>query len=194
MPVNNKIEKAVWFVDMDGTIAEWKYGTDDTLRKPGYFRNLAPTSFLEPLKAFIAGGGEVYILSTYLEGCPALSDKNGWLDEHFPEVPASHRLFVPTGVDKSDFVKARLGLRSLTEQMVLFDDHSPNLHSWKAAGGRGVKCYNGINGNHGTWGGEGVMWSRDLAETLGITGQNRKNSKNVIRKKLKWIAAAATTA
>lgn len=191
---NNRENNNVWFVDMDGTIAEWRYGADDMLRSPGYFRSLAPTAFLAPFKEYIAAGGEVYILSTYLDGCPALADKNGWLDEFLPEVPQSHRLFVPTGVSKSDFVKARLGLKGLDARMVLFDDHSPNLHGWKAAGGRGVKCYNGINGNHGTWTGEGVMWSKDLADVLDVAGSGKKSQKKAIRRKPHFAAITAIPA
>lgn len=70
---------------------------------------------------------------------------------------------MPCGTGKADFVKGWFGLDSLTDRMVLFDDLFANLHEWKAAG---VKCYNGINGTHGTWRWDGVMWSSDLRATL----------------------------
>lgn len=162
----NVRKNSVWFVDMDGTIAEWRPGTDSQLRLPGYYRNLRPTGFLPSLKAFAAEYGRVYILSSYLTGCQALQDKQEWMDEHFPEIDRKQRLFVPYGACKADFVKEQFGLDVLTEEMVLFDDFSKNLHEWQAAGGKGVKCYNGINGNHGTWSGDGVTWSNDLKKAL----------------------------
>ena len=163
----------VWFVDMDGTIAEWRSGMDDQLRTPGYFRNLKPTGFLAPFKEYAAMGGEIYTLSSYLTDCQALPDKHGWVDEYLPEVKRERRLFVPCGVNKADFVKKWFGLDTLTEQMILFDDYSKNLHEWKAAGGKGIKCYNGINGNHGTWIGAGVMWSVELMELLKASMERR---------------------
>lgn len=155
-----------WFIDIDGTIAEWKQGSEDDLAKPGYFRHLAPTPFLKPLREFAAAGGNVCILSHYMAGCPALDDKQEWLNEHFPEVPESRRLFVLCGFSKPDYVKASFGLDELDGRMILLDDHSPNLLAWKAAGGRGIKCYNGINGLKGTWRGEGVRQDRELAAVL----------------------------
>lgn len=157
---------STWFIDMDGTIAEWRTGCDGQIRLPGYFRSLKPTSFLPPVREFASKHHQVYILSGYLTGCQALQDKQGWMDEHFPEIPRERRLFVPCGISKADFVMEWFGLERLTEQMVLFDDLSRNLHEWKAAGGKGVKCYNGINGTHGTWIWDGAMWSIELKAAL----------------------------
>lgn len=66
-------------------------------------------------------------------------------------------------------MKEWFGLDTLTEEMFLFDDFSRNLHEWKSAGGKGIKCYNGLNGNHGTWAGAGVMWSAELKELLNVS-------------------------
>ena len=33
-----------WFLDMDGTLAEWKVGCEAELLSEGYFRNLKPLS------------------------------------------------------------------------------------------------------------------------------------------------------
>lgn len=104
MPVNGK-RNAMWFIDMDGIIAEWKAGCDGQLRMPGYFRALKTTVFLPPLREFAAAGGQVYILSNYLTRCLALQDKQEWVDEDFPEVTKDRRLFVPCGIKKVDFVK-----------------------------------------------------------------------------------------
>ena len=162
----NVTRNSVWFIDMDGTIAEWKVGCDGQLRMPGYFRNLRPTGFLSPLREFASRHRQAYILSSYLTGCQALQDKHAWMDEYCPEIEKERRLFVPCGIKKADFVKEWFGLDCLTEQMVLFDDLSKNLHEWRAAGGKGVKCYNGINGNHGTWIWDGIMWSHDFQKAL----------------------------
>lgn len=147
-----------YFIDMDGTIAEWKKAESEAvLKRPGYFRNLRPTKFLEPLKELaLEHKGKVFILSKYLGECTALQDKDAWLDEHLPEIGKESRLFVPYEAEKVDYVCQRLGVPSLTENMFLFDDFSPNLHAWQKAGGTGIKCYNGINGTKGTWKGAGV--------------------------------------
>ena len=55
----------------------------------------------------------------------------------------------------------------------MFDDYSQNLHEWQAAGGTGIKCYNGINGNNGTWKGNGAIWSFQVREFLGLTEQKK---------------------
>lgn len=160
----------VWFLDMDGTLAEWKSGAEKELRTPGYFRRLRPTQFVRPARELAARcQGRIFILSSYLEDCPALADKQGWVDEHIPEIGREHRLFVPCGESKAEFVKSHFGIPALTEAMVLFDDFSRNLHLWKEAGGRGVKCYNGINGTHGTWKGDGVMWSWEIRERFELS-------------------------
>lgn len=71
----NVKKDATWFIDMDGTIAEWKAGCEEQLRMPDYFRVLRPTSFLPSLREFAASGSRGYILSSYLTGCQALRDK-----------------------------------------------------------------------------------------------------------------------
>lgn len=157
---------STWFIDMDGTPAKWRVGFDNQIRLSGYFRSLKPTSFLPLVREFASRQRQMYILCSYLTGCQALQDKQGWMDEHFPEIPQERRLFVPCGTSKTDFVMEWFGLERLTEQMVLFDDVSKNLHKWKAAGGKGVKCYNGINGTHGTWTLDGAMWSSELKAAL----------------------------
>lgn len=70
----------VWFVDMDGTIAEWRSGMDDQLRTPGYFRNLKPTGFLAPFKEYAAMGGEIYTLSSYLTARHCRTNTAGWMN------------------------------------------------------------------------------------------------------------------
>ena len=164
---NETGKESIWFLDMDGTLAEWRVGMEGELKKPGYFRSLRPTEFVKPIREFVAKHrGRAFILSSYMDGCQALAEKQEWVDEYIPEIDRAHRLFVPCGESKAEYVKEYFGIPALTEAMVLFDDFSKNLHLWNAAGGRGIKCFNGINGNHGTWTGDGVMWSKEIREKL----------------------------
>ena len=53
-----------WFLDMDGTLAEWKVGCEAELLSEGYFRNLKPTEFVNPFREYAKEHPEnVYILS-----------------------------------------------------------------------------------------------------------------------------------
>ena len=156
-----------YFLDMDGTLAVWQTGKEDELLQKGYFRNLPPTEFVPPFREFAKQhADQVYILSHCLTEGYADEDKRGWLDEYFPEISEEHRLLLPCGVCKADFVMDLFHLDHIPGNWVLFDDYSKNLHAWKAAGGTGLKCYNGINGNHGTWKGASAMWSRDITEFI----------------------------
>lgn len=156
-----------YFLDMDGTLAEWKPGKENELLSDGYFRDLKPTAFLIPFRKFAKEHSEqIFILSHYIPSGHIKEDKNNWLDEFFPEVPRSQRLFIPCEVTKSEFIKEHFHVNELPSHWVLFDDYSKNLHAWKHAGGTGLKCYNGINGNHGTWKGDSVMWSPDVETFL----------------------------
>lgn len=56
------------FVDMDGTLAEWKNVSKiDELYEEGYYYNLEPNKkLIENLKKMIQKGEEIYILSSFL--------------------------------------------------------------------------------------------------------------------------------
>lgn len=94
---------------------------------------------------------EVFVLSCYIAETNAKAEKNAWLDRYLPEVDTEHRIFVPCGEGKDEYVPG-----CVLPTDTLLDDYSVNLHSWKAAGGNAVKLRNGINGNHGTWKGPSV--------------------------------------
>lgn len=140
------------FVDMDGTLA--KFQTVDTLEilyEKGYFYNLTPQrEVLEAVRdAAVSGDIEVYVLSSYLSDSEyALTEKNAWLDVHIPEIDEIHRLFVPCGTPKIEWLRSE-GF-SMGESDFLLDDYSKNLHDWEPPC-RGIKIMNGINGNYGTW-------------------------------------------
>ena len=161
------MKKTRYFLDMDGTLAEWQIGKEAELLSKGYFRNLRPTFFLQPFREFAKTHADrCYILSHCLTDGYAAEDKTGWLNEHFPEIPVTQWFLIPCGVSKADFVMDLFHLDQIPENWILFDDYSKNLHAWDSAGGTGLKCYNGINGNHGTWKQDGVMWSEDLRAYL----------------------------
>ena len=77
----------------------------------------------------------------------AEQDKTQVLREEFDDRFADDAVFVQYGTSKSQYAEGG---------NILIDDFSPNLHEWEAAGGIGIKVYNGINGNHGTWTGYSV--------------------------------------
>ncbi|MCM1327940.1 MAG: hypothetical protein NC253_00730 [Ruminococcus sp.] len=143
-------EKKRLFVDMDGTLAEFKVvDTLERLYEPHYFERLKPNmNVVEAVKDIVKNRPEidVYILSAVLTDSKyALYEKKNWLKEYLPEIPEDRCIFPPCGSDKKDFIPN--GIRS---DDFLLDDYSLNLNSWEPPA-RGIKLLNGINGNNGTW-------------------------------------------
>lgn len=140
------------FLDMDGTLAEWKTTTAfEDLFEEGYFKNLkSHDNLILAIKAaLVKTGVEGYINSHYLrESKYALREKNEWVDEKFPEIPRHNRIFSACGTNKTLFVPGGIKAND-----ILIDDYTPNLLAWEAAGGTGIKFMNGINGTKGTWDG-----------------------------------------
>ena len=158
------------FVDMDGTLAEWRTldlhldteeesnpllvakKLEEILLTPGYYYALKPMqNMLDAVSGICLREPdiEVFILSCYLEAkgeASPLQDKNNWLHQYLPEVRMDHRIFVPDGFQKSEFVLGGIG-----EEDYLLDDYTKNLHEWEQAGGKGIKVLNGINSTKGTW-------------------------------------------
>ncbi len=159
-----------FFVDMDGTMATWGHiDTFEDLLQKGYYRNLPPyENVVNAVKLLLSYEVPVYSLSAYLTESPyALAEKKEWLDKFVPEIPVERRLFCPCGVEKSDCVSQKTG--SFGADDFLLDDYSLNLHSWKAAGGIGIKLMNGINGTKGTWKGPKVvrfLSGKGIADTI----------------------------
>ncbi len=144
------IEKQRIFVDMDGTLAQFK--TLDTLEplfEKGYFEKLAPQqNVIDAVKEITQNHKdiEVYILSAYLSDSKyALDEKNKWLDKYIPEVDAKHRIFCPCGVDKKDYV-----IGGIRNNDFLLDDYTANLNLWQPPA-KGIKILNGINNTKGSW-------------------------------------------
>lgn len=148
------MEKQRIFVDMDGTLYEWREGVPyEAIFEQYYYLSLRPQkSIMEAVRKLIRSGKyEVYILSAVLsekENPYALSEKNQRIDLDLPEIDRAHRIFCPCGVPKKDYIPG--GIR---ENDVLLDDYSHNLHEWD---GIGIKVINDVNGRHGTWFGERV--------------------------------------
>lgn len=154
--------KRVYF-DLDGTLAEWKaVATTLELQQKDYFFRLKPTNlvpFVNQLKK--RRDIETMTLSQYLPDTYALEDKNRWCDVYTPGIDLEHRIFVPCGIGKTEFIQETLR-RPLSEDDILVDDYSKNLTEWCAAGGTAIKWLNGINGNGGTFQGLRIMWVSDL--------------------------------
>lgn len=158
------------FVDMDGTLAVFKQvDTLETLYEKGYFANLSPqVNVVNAIKILntSADNVEVFVLSSVLQDSKfAIPEKNEWLDKNLPEIDSSHRIFVPCGADKKDFVPG--GIRS---NDYLLDDYSTNLHSWEPPA-IGIKLLNGINGTKGTWQGDKVSFALPANEISDAIGQ-----------------------
>lgn len=168
------------FVDMDGTLAEWKNVSKiDELYEEGYYYNLEPNKkLIENLKKMIQKGEEIYILSSFLNDSKyALVEKNRWLDSHLPELKNENRIFVKYGDDKSRYIKG-----GISDTDYLLDDYTKNLLEWKASGGVGIKYLNGINHTKGTW--QGLMLdSNKLDNSLEKVINNYEANKDLFNKK-----------
>lgn len=140
---------------MDGTLAVWQSGAD--WHAPHYYRNLPKMENMIKAVKKMQEDAEVDIsLLTCTPSSEATKDKSLWAQEVLPGVRI---VFVPYGENKGDYV-------DVSENDILVDDYSPNLHAWE---GRTIKVYNGINGTHGTYNGKFVRseWDpQDIADTI----------------------------
>lgn len=151
------LEKKRLFVDMDGTLAEFKVvDTLERLYEPHYFERLKPNeSVVEAINDINKNHPEieVYILSAVLTDSKyALYEKKNWIKEYLPEIPEDRYIFPPCGSDKKDFIPDGIRIDDF-----LLDDYSLNLNSWEPPA-RGIKLLNGINGNNGTWDKDSVSY------------------------------------
>lgn len=148
------------FFDMDGTLAVFnKLKTFEDLLQPGYFKNLIPyQEVVDAAKLLLQNDSlEVFILSAYLtESKTALQEKNEWLDKFLPEVDSYHRIFVPCGECKSDYIPTP------DDSDILIDDYTKNLRAWH---GTAIKILNGINNNTNKWEGP-LVCNWDFSEAI----------------------------
>lgn len=152
------------FIDMDGTLCEWRYACIEEVAAKGYFLSLAPQQkVVDAVRKIIKTGKyEVAVLSSVFNDDHSIQEKNAWLDEYLPEIKT--RIYVPYGEKKKDYISCPV------KSDVLLDDFSKNLHEWH---GIGIKVLNGINGTKGTWKGflvNGLADEDVISKTLiGIT-------------------------
>lgn len=168
----SKENKTRLFVDMDGTLAEFRIvDTLETLYEEGYFFNLKPhKNVVEAVNRIVRENEdiEVFILSAYLTDSDyALGEKQVWLDRYLPEIDKKHRIFIPCGTDKSSAVDLR-------EDDFLLDDYTLNLNAWEPPA-RGIKLVNAINDTHKSWKSERVQFDdppevirKRIEEVMGI--------------------------
>ena len=143
------------YVDMDGTLGVFTpVDKFETLYERGFFANIAPLqNVVDAVRAISTKRPdiEVFCLSSYLADSKyALKEKNTWLDATLPELDAAHRIFVPCGFSKAEYLSYKVA-GGVKPSDFLLDDYTRNLIQWVQAGGRGIKLLNGINNTRGTW-------------------------------------------
>lgn len=144
--------KTVFFIDMDGTIADFYHDPDclTKMMEKGYFENLPAMSFATAIND-LALKNEVYILSACVNTTFCETEKANWIEKNLPNILKSNMIFCSVGENKADIVKQRLGIRKIRKHHVLIDDYTKNLLEWKDAGGTGIKKLNGMNNKSGNW-------------------------------------------
>lgn len=143
---------AYLFIDMDGTLCEWKQAsTNEDLYVPGYFRDLKPHRYvLNAIKILMRCGIDVHILTSCLADHPsAEEEKRQWLQEHLPQLDQSKVYVCEAGASKAEFFERNVG--PMSTECILLDDYTLNLDDWTQHGGTGIKLMNGVNGTGGTW-------------------------------------------
>lgn len=157
------MDKNRLFVDMDGTLAEFKVSELEELYAPGYFAALEPQQGVVDAVRLICQTHpeiEVYVLSAILaDSATAKAEKDLWLDQYLPELEDGHRIFLPCGKEKAAFVPDGVGPSDF-----LLDDYTANLNNWSQRGGRGIKLLNGINHTRGNWKGNQLRFDKDPAQ------------------------------
>lgn len=156
------------FVDLDGTVAEWKTVKEfEELYTQGYFSTLQPYQAVIDAIEMIANPSnnvEVFTLSAVISDSPyAIPEKMDWIDRHMPFIGRTHRIFTVYGESKANAIPG--GIRSSD---VLLDDYTMNLNQW-VQHAKAVKLLNGINGTKGTWKGPCVSRftiAAEIAQTI----------------------------
>lgn len=139
------------FLDMDGVLAEQRNDLVNYMYDKNFFLNLPPvTNMIGVAKKLTEQVYYVYILSTIIGNEYCEKEKGLWLDKHLPEMKINNRIFVPSGIEKSDFVRQNVDIGKNTVN-VLIDDFTENLLTWDVVGALPIKVLNGLNNNYGTW-------------------------------------------
>jgi len=155
------------FFDMDGTLAEYRnlILSEDDFKAAGYFSTLRQQNNVVRASKLLSEREdvEVYALTAvYMDVKAPIEEKNRWLDEIAPWITPDHRIFVPVGKNKADYIPG-----GIDKSCVLIDDYTDNLLKWEQSGGIGIKIMNGLNGHSSRWTGSSIS----AAET----GRNLSN-------------------
>ena len=118
------------FVDMDGTVAEWKAAEEfEDLYEKGYFASLKPyQNVVDAIRLIFQHTAivEIYTLSAVLpDSTYSIPEKMEWLDRHMPFISHDHRLFIHNGTEKMAAVPG-----GVQPGDVLLDDYTLNLDQW----------------------------------------------------------------
>ena len=148
------LNKPRLFVDMDGTIAEWRTAAKyEDLLEENYFGTLRPyKNVVDAINIIVdTGRVEVFSLSAILAENPfAISEKKEWIDVKGLKIREENRLFTVGKTPKKDAVPE--GIRDTD---ILLDDFTKNLNAW-AEHAIAIKLMNGVNGTNGTWMGPSI--------------------------------------
>ncbi len=163
------------FVDMDGTLYEWRNirlvlkeyedvanvceKINEILTRTGYYITLRPhIEVMDAIRQIINEGEiEVFVMTCVLpdsEDASPRREKHESLDRDLPELDRAHRIFVPDGENKADYVPG--GIRS---NDFLLDDYTHNLSLWSESG-EGIKLLNAVNSSKNTWEGSAVNYKQ----------------------------------
>lgn len=155
------------FVDMDGTIAEYRPDTSERFLDTGYFASLKPyESMVQAIKQLARAGIEVNVLTTVYT-IQAIREKEAWLNRYLPEIAEKQRIYTPPDFPKSKYIPG-----GVQERDILIDDHTPNLLVWP---GRGIKALNPLNHQKGVWHGDVVCvdHAEDLKKVIQRKGDRK---------------------
>lgn len=187
------------FVDMDGTLVHFRQNGEkyidlngeeryfhlDDIYEVGYYHPdcLKPEkNVLNAIKLLAKDSVfSIYVLSAVEpRSATAYIDKNRWLDKYLPEVGSNHRVFMPCGSKKLDYVNLTNGVLN-----VLLDDYTRNLKEWtsNSTSNIGVKILNGINDTHKSWQGDRIQGSispETIASSLTAIAQREIDKRNIL--------------
>ena len=155
------------FVDMDGTLAEYRlFSSEEQYFQDGYYLSLKPfQNVVDAIRHIIKNEKdiEVYALSAYPQGSNAKEEKDKWLDNHLPELRKENRIYTLCGQSKRNFIKG-----GITKDDYLLDDYTVNLKDWDTTG-VGIKLLNGLNSRSGEWSGSKISYkkeAKDIAKSI----------------------------
>lgn len=139
------------YFDMDGVLAKWRNAkVKKTHKKKFFLRSKLQVNVRDTIA--LLNNNERFIINGLSHAYPdAHSAKNKHIWVQRKNVVFNKLIIVPYGENKADYA-AKKGIK------VLVDDNSKVLRAWCEKGPEyiGIKFYNGINGNNGTWMGQSI--------------------------------------